>query len=130
MLAHVVNTEIHVLNRDPCPASYYFTSNLDNIIPFHNRSQLEQYNVCMTPLSFHTARSPGQSSPKSSQSWRLFSDRLGKPGWISEKAGGSALEFPVSFGALPAMSVTYLRTYENIGTAEFSIDAMETGYLF
>jgi len=51
--------------------------------------------------------------------WKLFEDRVGKPGWISEEKG-SVIEFEVSFqsSAFPKLVIGYLTSYENMGSAK------------
>merc|ERR1711983_411521 len=53
--------------------------------------------------------------------WRLYEDRPGKPGWIAE-AEGSRLRFPLEFGAHPTLTVTFLRSYQNISNMHLQIN--------
>jgi hypothetical protein len=61
-------------------------------------------------------------------SWRLFEDRPGKPGWIIESAMDATrlgiLTFPISFKNVTDsqfVRIEYLRTYEHAGTAEIRL---------
>eukprot|EP00747_Dinoflagellata_sp_TGD_P179313 gnl/TRDRNA2_/TRDRNA2_29928_c0_seq1.p1 gnl/TRDRNA2_/TRDRNA2_29928_c0~~gnl/TRDRNA2_/TRDRNA2_29928_c0_seq1.p1 ORF type:complete len:498 (-),score=14.33 gnl/TRDRNA2_/TRDRNA2_29928_c0_seq1:22-1470(-) len=55
--------------------------------------------------------------PRIVDGWRLFEDRPGKPGWISETSD-SRMRIRLQFGKDPLLAVTFLRSYEGLGDAE------------
>ena len=56
--------------------------------------------------------------------WKLYEDRVGKPGWISEKKG-SVLEMRLKFGKEPHMIIGFLQSYEGLGRAILSFPGSE-----
>lgn len=90
---------------------------------------LERYDQCRTPstsydakalmhLSRHQAKHPSGNHPKAVKGdWRLYEDRKDKPGWIAEEEG-SILRFDLAFGASPRVVLTFLRSYEELGSVE------------
>jgi len=60
-------------------------------------------------------------------SWKLTEDVPGRPGFITTARSNSWIEFPVRFGAVPVLIITFLRSYENIGDAEVRFDNMKGG---
>ena len=103
----------------------------------------ESFRICEMERTVYDARaaasaSGGSSSSSSSSSssadtarlsevpndqgnhWQLAEDRPGKWRWITNTTG-AALDFPLSFGASPRVTVVYTQGYENYGNAWFSI---------
>ena len=56
--------------------------------------------------------------------WKLYEDRVGKPGWISEKKG-SVLEMRLKFGKEPHVIIGFLQSYEGLGRAILSFPETE-----
>ena len=56
--------------------------------------------------------------------WKLYEDRVGKPGWISEK-NGSVLDMIVKFGEQPKLILGFLQSYETLGQATVSFPGTE-----
>ncbi|CAE8641543.1 unnamed protein product, partial [Polarella glacialis] len=105
----------------------------DNWLPPLNKHfSLAEINTCLFPLTTHVAFNPDPTSPGNSSngSWLFFQDRPGKPGWIAQKQD-EWISFPVVFSKTPRMIVSYLRSYENIGSAAVKVDgAAEFGVEF
>ncbi|CAE7201174.1 unnamed protein product [Symbiodinium sp. CCMP2592] len=95
------------------------------IPPLRPGLPLASLEICIVPLTAHLARAPGPGSPNMSlyKEWSLYEDRPAKPGWITKVVTGENLTFNVNFSSSPRLVVQYLRSYENIGTAEMSIDS-------
>ena len=95
------------------------------IAPLRPGRPLASLEICIVPLTAHVARAPGPGSPNMSlyRDWSLYEDRPAKPGWITEVVDGENLTFNVKFSSSPRLVVQYLRSYENIGTAEMGIDS-------
>ena len=53
--------------------------------------------------------------------WTRYEDRPGKGGWISHGPSNSTLEFNVSFGRSPRLTLVYEVSYVGFGTATASI---------
>jgi len=60
--------------------------------------------------------------------WKLTEDVPGRPGFITTTRSGSWIEFPVRFGAVPVLIITFLQSYENIGDAEVRFGNMTGAY--
>lgn len=96
----------------------------DWIQPLDPNSNISRIEACLFPLTLHLAREAKEpDSPMGSPQgdWKLYEDRRNKPGWITEVKGGEWLSFNVTFSSAPKLAVTFLRSYENIGTAEISV---------
>lgn len=83
---------------------------------------MRQVNTCLQPLSTHLAHRPDVSNPQlaARSSWRLYEDRPGKPGWITNRTD-DWISFPVSFSKTPKAILSYLQSYQNMGQAEVVI---------
>ena len=68
------------------------------------------YDAACAPTSFYSAWAPGRAL--ATGGWRLFEDRPGKPGWIA--TGPGTLSFNLSFGPVPRLMLTYLKSYEGM----------------
>lgn len=91
--------------------------------PLAPQKVLDQYAMCVTPLSYYDSRHPVRNASAPSVldgDWRLFEDRPGRPGWIATKLG-SKIMFPVRLGADASLTISYLRSYENVGDAKVSV---------
>lgn len=53
--------------------------------------------------------------------WSVVEDRPGKPGWIATEKNAT-LTFEVTFGSVPQFTISYLRSYENIGKASLELN--------
>lgn len=54
--------------------------------------------------------------------WRLFEDRVGKPGWIAQERGAT-LGFDLTFGNSPRVVISFLRSYEQLGAVTIGFAA-------
>ena len=86
---------------------------------------LSHFQVCSNPATyFHSYQEFGHPPHPDikvlSGNWSLYEDRPGKPGWISTKRGG-VIEFNVKFGENPRLILGFLRSYEGLGDAIFSM---------
>ena len=96
-----------------------------------NMKFLDQTNFCVRPQSQHVAAykvAPGTPQHSPNQHWIARQDAPGKWGWITTVPGGERLHFNLTFGKLEGavnatLSVQFLTTYENIGTARMDIDS-------
>ena len=97
------------------------------IRPTHPALTLATLEICIMPLTAHIARSPNPESPEMSshKEWRLYEDRPAKPGWITNGTD-EQLTFNMNISARPKIIVQYLRSYENVGQAEMSIESAWT----
>mmetsp|Transcript_120490 Transcript_120490/g.292407 ORF Transcript_120490/g.292407 Transcript_120490/m.292407 type:complete len:526 (+) Transcript_120490:31-1608(+) len=84
-------------------------------------AQLAQFKTCKSGASEYYAEEPSGRKPTIVHGWRLFEDVPGKPGWISEKPG-AVLKFRLDFGEEPKLLFTFLRTYNNIGSAKLEMN--------
>eukprot|EP00408_Alexandrium_pacificum_P068805 CAMPEP_0171180324 /NCGR_PEP_ID=MMETSP0790-20130122/13699_1 /TAXON_ID=2925 /ORGANISM="Alexandrium catenella, Strain OF101" /LENGTH=325 /DNA_ID=CAMNT_0011645255 /DNA_START=180 /DNA_END=1157 /DNA_ORIENTATION=- len=91
------------------------------------RKLLDHFQSCKVGLSEYYALKEGGPQPTEVDGWRLFEDRPGKPGWISEKPG-AVMSFRLSFGAEPKLLFTFLRTYENVGSAVLRFGGYGKGF--
>jgi len=83
-------------------------------LPMSHQRDLDKFPTCLSPLSAYISNDPNSSRPRViSGDWKLYEDRRGKPGWISQEAN-SCLRFPLQFGIAPRLAVTFLRSYTNI----------------
>lgn len=123
---------------------------LSQVSPLSPAELLSRVAVCEHPTSQHLAAahfkaqqqhggavaSGGGSSGGSVQAvtstggWRLYEDRPGKPGWISEGPLNSTLTFPLRFGAVPTVTFAFLQGYDaSLGTVQLRmIDVREPPY--
>jgi len=107
--------------------------------PFNTEEDLSIFPSCRQPLTYISAfesikPNSAATQPSYLDGWRLFEDRPGKPGWISETPyvnhsatiniwrnqsvnHSATMRVPVMFGAAPKLSVTFLRSYEGLGDA-------------
>jgi len=94
--------------------------------PFNTEEDLAIFPSCKEPLTWISAFEAikphsAAMQPSYIDGWRLFEDRPGKPGWISERSD-AVMRIPLKFGLSPALSVTYLRSYEGVGDAEIRMN--------
>jgi lysophospholipase L1-like esterase len=90
-------------------------------------SVLEQFAFCSTPSSFFSVfGAAGAPEPAMTGDFEMREDVPGKPGWIAEKPG-STVVFPLRFGNAPRLSVTWLRSYEGMGTARIGFGTSKFG---
>ena len=79
-----------------------------------------QYDASKYLFSRHEGRSGLQQYDSQrtilATGWTLFEDRPGKAGWISSEVG-AVLEFNLTFGRHPSVSVVYERSYQSFGSA-------------
>ena len=54
--------------------------------------------------------------------WRLFEDRKNKPGWIAQERGAT-LAFDLAFGTSPRVVISFLRSYEKLGSVTIGFAA-------
>mmetsp|Transcript_98148 Transcript_98148/g.263787 ORF Transcript_98148/g.263787 Transcript_98148/m.263787 type:complete len:261 (+) Transcript_98148:1-783(+) len=94
--------------------------------PFNKEEELALFPSCRHPMSWFSAFEsikPHSKVPQPSylDGWRLFEDRPGKPGWISETPSVNSraiMRVPLKFGPEPKLAVTFLRSYEGMGDAD------------
>jgi len=94
--------------------------------PLHDQSKLDKFATCLEPLKFYDARTHLDGGVKAEPQfvagdWELCEDMPGRPGWIATKKD-STMTFPISFGKKGVLSVTYLQSYENVGSASLKIE--------
>ena len=92
---------------------------------------LDQWPVCIQPLVTYIADEAYRSTVANhimSKGWDLMEDVPGKPGWISTKAH-SMISFPLVFGPHPALALTYLSSYEGVGSAVVSLEGGKGEYV-
>lgn len=78
--------------------------------------------VCFEPSTEISAYHPKASAARDlGGNWSLEEDRPGKPGWIAKWAGATH-RFRLTFGAKPALGISYLRSYESVGNAVISLN--------
>ena len=91
--------------------------------PLAPKALVEQFHVCMAPLSSYVANDHGVlratgalALPRVTRgSWHLMDDtRNNKLGWITSEPG-SVLEFDLAFGSSPRVAMAYVRSYESFG---------------
>jgi hypothetical protein len=83
---------------------------------------LEQVPKCMRPTTTWSSYEEfAKPSNGDRGGWLLMEDRKGKPGWIATENGAKAT-FSVTFGQLPVLTITYLRSYEGMGKAKISLN--------
>ena len=96
-----------------------------------DRKILEKLDTCDRPVTQWTAVAPLVAAAATAHSitalqdgqvhtsaeWYKLDDRPGKPAWVST-AIGAVIGFDVTFGAVPTLSLTYLRSYETLADAE------------
>ena len=96
---------------------------------------LEKLDTCDKPVTQWTAVAPSLAATTThsmtnqdgqvhtSADWYKKEERPGKPAWVST-AIGAVIGFDVTFGAVPTLSLTYLRSYETLADADmwFSSD--------
>ena len=73
------------------------------------------FGVCAEPLTVYDAlRHPlaMELATHPRQSWRLLSDREGKPGWISTMEG-AVIDFRVQLGHRPRITISWTQGYDN-----------------
>ncbi len=82
---------------------------------------LAALETCDAPRTFYSAFFPPTAGVNATD-WPLWEDRRGKPGWIST-AATSRIAFDLHFGAAPRLFLSYLRSYEGLGTAVMYFDS-------
>jgi hypothetical protein len=93
---------------------------------FSSPAMLTNFETCATPKSFYSAfNAPADNypAPPESQDWPMFEDRPGKPGWIST-TNTSWIEFKLDFGTTPKVIITFLRSYEKMGSIILSMNGI------
>ena len=53
--------------------------------------------------------------------WRWSNEGRGKPGWVTTQVGAT-MTFNLTFGKHPSFVLSYLRSYEGLGSAEVSLN--------
>jgi lysophospholipase L1-like esterase len=89
-----------------------------------SRRHYDSVSVCERPLSSFTAGARlhlADAVDVVSNGWRLFEDRPGKPGWISESPNAT-ISFPLRFGPSPRIVISYLKSYNGMSNARIWID--------
>lgn len=87
---------------------------------FTAADQLKALDFCSLPTTDHSASSSATANVTAVR-WDLMEDRPGKPGWIAT-SDDSSIAFVVSFGALPRLMVTWLRSYEKLGDVDMTLN--------
>eukprot|EP00931_Biecheleriopsis_adriatica_P119421 TRINITY_DN9463_c0_g5_i1.p1 TRINITY_DN9463_c0_g5~~TRINITY_DN9463_c0_g5_i1.p1 ORF type:complete len:568 (-),score=99.41 TRINITY_DN9463_c0_g5_i1:56-1582(-) len=89
--------------------------------PFHDQKALEAKLPCRETLKTWNSFSPTDKAAITNitGNWRVYEDRPTKPGWIATEAD-STISFPVLFSKKPVLTITYMRSYENMGDAWLS----------
>mmetsp|Transcript_5707 Transcript_5707/g.16556 ORF Transcript_5707/g.16556 Transcript_5707/m.16556 type:complete len:539 (+) Transcript_5707:54-1670(+) len=83
---------------------------------------LSTFQPCLDPRSAYDASVPETTKGvQLGEGWSLYEDRPGKPGWISERSG-ARIAFPLRFGKHPALVITWMRSYENMGYATVELN--------
>ena len=75
-----------------------------------------------------TACDAASALPSSSNAWPLVEDRPGKWGWVSTSVAAS-ITVNVSFSSSPRLIITYLKSYEGLGSAVFSMRRVADGIM-
>ena len=89
-----------------------------------SRRHYDSVSGCERPLSSFTAGGSTASADAVdvvSDGWRLFEDRPGKPGWISESPNAT-ISFPQRFGPSPRIVISDLKSYNGLSNARIWID--------
>ena len=89
----------------------------------YDKSELTKFQTCSHPITHYSAHGKTDNSAVQMDKWALKEDRKGKPGWISE-AFGSSIKFPMSFGSHPALTFSYLKSYENLGKVQMLLNGV------
>ena len=88
-------------------------------------AQLAAVPICLKPLSLYDAYDQPRAShvPEAARTgrWDLLEDRPGKPGWIATRAGAT-MDFRVRFGAIPFLTVAFLRSYAGMCNASLRMN--------
>ena len=87
------------------------------------RSLYDAKQLLADQVLLEPARTGGSSGPLDTTlgfrvlegNWSLYEDRPGKPGFITTGPVNSTIDFDVSFGAVPCVSMVYERGYEGFG---------------
>jgi len=98
------------------------------------KEELRLVQACMSPTSEYSAYEAGLSTDTGAGDkqthaadvtgdWSFFEDISGKPGWIANQPGQQQ-HFRLRFGLVPALAVTYLRSYEGMGSAILTLNNM------
>lgn len=126
---YMADAVMHMLSNmlvDACDAP---SSEVEMLLPkpFQDQQELDRFPACEKPLSFYSSQDP--SGPKlklqpmfKSGDWELCEDIHDRPGWIATEAD-STIVFPIRFGSSGVLSVSYLKSYENVGLAELSLQS-------
>ena len=93
------------------------------------RSLYDAKQLLADRLLVEPARTGGSSGPWDATwgfrvlegNWSIYEDRPGKPGFITTGPANSTLDFEVSFGATPCVSMVYERSYEGFGTVHATL---------
>ena len=88
-------------------------------------AQLAAVPISLKPLSLYDAYDQPRAShvPEAARTgrWDLLEDRPGKPGWIATRAGAT-MDFRVRFGAIPFLTVAFLRSYAGMCNASLRMN--------
>jgi len=93
--------------------SYWPQKYLDLLCPCCETGHLTRFEA-------RAAKAAGPGAPGPSGTWNLEEDVQNKPGWISQTPGAH-LTFPAKFGSKPTLEMSYLRSYEGMGSAQVSL---------
>mmetsp|Transcript_66672 Transcript_66672/g.216989 ORF Transcript_66672/g.216989 Transcript_66672/m.216989 type:complete len:497 (+) Transcript_66672:229-1719(+) len=91
--------------------------------------------VCKPLSAYYADASKYAATPRGPKlpadgSWRLYEDRPGKPGWITETTSRSWISFDLYLNKWsPTVRIDYLRSYENLGQVEVKLSSMGQGYI-
>ena len=108
--------------------SYVFFKNIvqthaNESYRLYDKSELTKFQTCAHPITHYSARGKTDNSAIQMDKWALKEDRKGKPGWISE-AFGSSIKFPLTFGSHPALTFSYLKSYEGLGKVQMLLNGV------
>ena len=119
----------------PTPAAQDVSMVSSSLLPRRNSTLWplalhKHLRACLRPLTqldahleaTRTTDSNSTRSSISSNGWQLLEDRPGKPGFIATTSGAVLQVAKASFGAYPAIAITYLRSYEGLGRAELLVN--------
>ena len=130
------NWRIHQLIADTIAYTLFYNSfittcsnNASTSSPLFisNNVDVDKYRICQKPSSFYNAQQYIKSNYNSSDiiahNWLLLSDRIDKPGWISQSRN-SSISFLCHFGKEPRLLVTYLRSYKGLSNVTMSLNGI------
>ena len=117
-----------LVNRSHCQAAHksYLSTSKFSLKPLNKQADLDKIVTCVHPRTSYAAQAAMRGKDSATPTvikgdWRLFEDRPNKPGWIATEVG-SKLAFPISVSLSGSMSVSYLQSYEGVGTITLELD--------